>query len=314
MNEFYYICVNKFIMSRIIVIGSSNMDLVARMERMPAPGETVGGASFMQANGGKGANQAVAASRLGGDVLFVSCVGDDLFGESLRKSFSEDGLDISRVKVSGTSPTGTALIFVDSSAQNSIAVAPGSNSDLLPEDIDSLEDVIAGAQYLLVQLEIPLPTVERAVNIAYRHGVKVLLNPAPFCQLPEDLLKKLFLITPNEVEAGLLAGKTVASKDDAQVVSSFLRSKGVENVIVTLGSNGSLVSTPERSETIPACRVKAVDTTAAGDVFNGALVVALSEGRDLFEAALFATKASAISVTRAGAQPSIPFRGEVSTR
>lgn len=285
--------------------------MIARVKKMPGVGETVGGAKFMQANGGKGANQAVAAARLGGDVTFVSCLGNDLSGKSLKKFFSEDGIDVSKMKFSLENPTGTALIFVDSKGRNSIAVAPGANSDLLPEDIESIEEDIAKAEYLLVQLEIPMQTVEKAVELAYDYGVKVILNPAPMCPISDRILSKLYLITPNETEAASLTGMAVDSEESASKVAKLLMEKGVENVIITLGEKGSFVATPKESGIVPARKVVAIDTTAAGDVYNGALVTALSEGKSLSEASLFATASSSISVSRLGAQPSIPQRCEV---
>ena len=298
-------------MAKIFVIGSSNIDMVARVKDMPRVGETVGGAKFIQANGGKGANQAVAAARLGGDVTFVSCVGSDVLGKSLEKCFAEDGIDVSRLKFSAENPTGTALILVDSRGNNSIAVAPGANADLLPEDIEALKDEIAAADYLLVQLEIPMETVEKAVDIAYAHGVKVVLNPAPMCPLSDGLLKKLYLITPNETEVCSLTGVTVDSEASAAEAAALMIGKGVENVIITLGEHGSYVATSAVKKIVPARKVDAVDTTAAGDVFNGALVTALSEGKDILDASYFASVTSSISVTRLGAQPSIPQRCEV---
>lgn len=297
--------------SRIVVVGSSNVDMVARVEEMPLVGETVGGAEFMSAFGGKGANQAVAAARLGGDTVFVTCVGKDIYGDTLEKNFASDGIDISRMKFSADKPTGTALILVDSKGRNSIAVAPGANANLLPEDIEALESDIAGAEYVLVQLEIPMATVEKTVDLAFRHGVKVILNPAPMCPIPNELLSRLYLITPNETEAARLTGIEVDCEEKAAEAAALLFAKGVRNVVITLGEKGSFVASADKSGIVPAIKVNAVDTTAAGDVFNGALVTALAEGKDIFRAAEFATAASAISVSRMGAQPSIPRREEV---
>lgn len=297
-------------MDKIIVIGSSNVDLTARVRTLPRPGETIGGARLHQANGGKGANQAVAAARLGADVLFLTCLGNDANGEMLASQFASDGIDTSKIKFSAT-PTGTALIFVDDNAENCIAVAPGSNNDLLPEDVDAIKDRMADSAYLLVQLEIPMPTVEHSILLADSLGVKVIVNPAPMNALREDLFSHIWLLTPNETEAEALTGVVIGSEEDARTAAAHLMEKGVENVIITLGSKGSLVCTPEASTFVPARKVQALDTTGAGDAYNGALVAALSEGRSLVEAAKIATIASSIAVTRMGAQTSAPYRKEI---
>lgn len=297
-------------MKKIIVAGSSNVDFTARVSSLPKPGETIGGAKLMQANGGKGANQAVAAARLGADVLFVTCLGNDASGSMLASSFKADGIDTSAIKFTDT-PTGTALIFVDDNAENCIAVAPGANDDLLPADIDAVKDCMAGAEYLLLQLEVPMQTVERAAELAGSLGLKVVLNPAPMKPLSDSLLSRLFLITPNETEAERLTGIHIENEEDAARAAAVFFGKGVENVIITLGSKGSLLCAGGECKLVPARKVKAVDTTAAGDVFNGALVAALAEGRSLEDAARFATLASSIAVTRPGAQSSAPCRKEV---
>lgn len=298
-------------MNKLIVVGSSNVDLTAIVSSLPKPGETIGGATLVQANGGKGANQAVSAGRLGADVLFITCVGDDSHGHMLQKQFASDGIDTSLMKFSADKATGVALIYVDSNAENCIAVAPGANNELLPEDIEAARPYFQKADYLLIQLEIPMETVERAVKLADECGVKAVLNPAPMFPLSDELLSGLWLITPNETEAGKLTGISIENEDDAAKAASVLLSKGVKNVIVTMGSAGSLVCTPEGNVMVPARKVDAVDTTAAGDVYNGALLTALTEGKSLVEAAGFATLASSISVTRMGAQTSVPFRQEL---
>lgn len=297
-------------MQKIIIIGSSNMDITARVKSLPRPGETIGGGRLSQAGGGKGANQAIAAARLGADVTFVTCVGDDDSGKWMTRNFAADGMDVSKVKIS-SSPTGTALIFVDDNAENCIAVAPGANEDLLPEDVEEAKDCIADSSYMLLQLETPMPTVCKAIELAARSGVKVVLNPAPMTAIPEELFSKLFIISPNETEAEALTGIRIENEDDALKAAGALMAKGVANVIVTMGSAGSLVCTAEATEFVPAQKVKAVDTTAAGDVYNGALVTALAEGKTIVEAATFATKASGIAVTRMGAQTSAPYRKEI---
>ena len=299
-------------MGKIIVAGSSNIDLTAYVKTLPRPGETIGDGRFVQANGGKGANQAVAAARLGGDVTFLTCVGDDLQGRRLREVFASDGIRTECMKFSATSPTGTALIFVADDGENCIAVAPGANRELLPADIDAAESAFSDASWLLLQLEIPLETVYHAVDFAFAKGIKVILNPAPISDtIPGDVLRKLWLITPNETEAEKLTGIRISSVDDAFQAAEFLLSQGVEHVIITLGRTGSVICDASLREFVPAREVTAVDTVGAGDVYNGALVTALSEGKSLPEAARFATLASSIAVTRPGAQTGVPHRAEV---
>lgn len=298
-------------MNKILVIGSTNIDLIARVEHLPQPGETVGEAQFMQANGGKGANQAVAAARLGGDVAFVTCLGDDAAAAALRKQFKADGINTEALFTAADAPTGTALIYVSQDGENCIAVAPGANHRLTPESIDQVQNRIAAADLLLLQLEVPMETVTRAVEKAYAVGTKVVLNPAPAMQLSDDLLRKIYLITPNRTETEALTGIHVHTHEDASKAAAALQAKGVKNVIITLGSDGAFVKTLSSELLVPAQRVKAVDTTAAGDVFNGALLVGLSEGRTLEETVRFASRCSAIAVTRMGAQTSIPWRREV---
>ena len=294
---------------KILVIGSSNTDMTIKSERLPAPGETILGGKFLMGAGGKGANQAVAARRLGGDVTFVCKVGRDIFGDNAIKGYEKEGIDTSHI-LRSDAPSGVALILVDAKAENSIAVAPGANGDLTPADIRNLRDVIAEASYLILQLEVPVETVLEAARIAHEAGVYVILNPAPACPLPEELFKYLSLITPNQTETALMTGiETDEASLDKAVAA--LRAKGVKDVIITLGSRGSLVCTGGKNEFVPACKVKAVDTTAAGDTFCGALCVALSEGKSLTEAAAFATKASALAVQKMGAQDSIPYRKDI---
>ncbi|MBQ7623098.1 MAG: bifunctional hydroxymethylpyrimidine kinase/phosphomethylpyrimidine kinase, partial [Bacteroidales bacterium] len=234
----------------------------------------------------------------------------DASGSMLASRFKADGIDTSAIKFTDT-PTGTALIFVDDNAENCIAVAPGANDDLIPADIDAVKDRMAGAEYLLLQLEVPMQTVERAAELAGSLGLKVVLNPAPMKPLSDSLLSRLFLITPNETEAERLTGIHIENEEDAARAAAVFFGKGVENVIITLGSKGSLLCAGGECKLVPARKVKAVDTTAAGDVFNGALVAALAEGRSLEDAARFATLASSIAVTRPGAQSSAPCRKEV---
>ena len=293
-------------MGKIIVAGSSNIDMTAYVKTLPRPGETIGDGRFLQANGGKGANQAVSAARLGGDVVFLTCVGDDMQGRMLREVFALDGIHTEHMKFSTASPTGTALIFVADDGENCIAVAPGANGELLPEDIDAADGVLSEASWLLLQLEVPLKTVYHAVDVAFARGVRVVLNPAPISEaIPEEVLRKLWLITPNETEAEKLTGVKIGSKEDAFRAAEVLLSQGVQNVIVTLGSTGSVICNPSMREFVPA-RVLSVALCALS-----ILVTALSEGKSLPEAARFATMASSIAVTRPGAQTGVPHRPEV---
>lgn len=298
-------------MSKIVVIGSSNTDLVVNTDRAPEGGETVLGNGFVVNHGGKGANQAVAVSRIGGTVSFISKVGNDTFGSQMRRHYEDEGMDVSYVLVDALAPSGVALIIVDGKAENRIVVAPGANGNLAEEDIDKAGLAVEKSEFVLLQLEIPMTTVEYAVRMAASLGKKVIVNPAPACPLSEELLRDVYLITPNETEAGILTGITIVDNDSAIKAAEALLGLGVQNVVITLGEKGALVYNAEVSMFVPAYQVKAVDTTAAGDVFNGALAVALSEGRTLPDAARFACAASAISVTRMGAQNSVPSRDEL---
>lgn len=295
----------------ILVIGSSNTDMVIRTEHLPLPGETVIGGTFFMNPGGKGANQAVAVARLGGQVAFVCKTGSDIFGHQAQQLFSEEGIDSSYVFSDTKNPSGVALITVDTHAENCIAVAPGANAHLTVADLKHSARAVEKADIVLLQLEIPMETVEEAAVMARRLGKKVVLNPAPASKLSPRLLESLYVITPNETEAEMISGIHIVDGASAEAAARKIASMGVPNVIVTLGTRGALVFDGTDCEIVPACKVQAVDTTAAGDVFNGALVVALAEGRSLTEAARFACKASAISVTRVGAQSSVPYRTEV---
>ena len=298
-------------MGKIVVIGSSNTDLMVRTPRIPQPGETLIGSGFMVNAGGKGANQAVAAARMGGQVTFVASVGDDQFGREALEHYRAEGIDTRYIVTRADVASGVALISVDDGAENSIVVAPGANALLSPADVEAAGEQIADADYVLVQLEIPLETVARAVELASRHNVPVILNPAPAAPLADSLLARLDLITPNRSETELMTGLRVGSVNDALAAAEWFRVRGVRRVAITMGSSGALVVDERAARFVPAYTVRAVDTTAAGDVFNGALAVALSEGRPLDLAARFAAAAASISVTRAGAQRSIPQRGEV---
>lgn len=298
-------------MRKIVVIGSSNTDLVIKTDRIPSPGETVLGGTFMMTAGGKGANQAVAIARLGGDVRFVAKVGDDMFGRLSLDGYGRDNLDTSYIIKDTESASGIALITVDAAGENCIVVAPGANNRLSTADIDSVRESIRTADYLLMQLEIPMEVVEHTAEIAASAGVKVILNPAPAAPLSDSLIQKLYMITPNRSESGMLTGIAVRDWESAEQAADILMARGVENVVITLGSTGSLVKNNVVSERIPAERVEAVDSTAAGDVFNGALLVGLAEGKELMDAVVFASRVAAISVTRMGAQASIPSRAEL---
>ncbi len=295
----------------VVVVGSSNTDMILRVARVPRPGETLLGGAFSTAPGGKGANQAVAAARAGGRVAFVARLGRDALGDAALAGFRREGMALSHIVRDDAEPSGVALIFVGADGENSIGVAGGANQRLSPRDIRAARTLIEGARVLLLQLETPLETVEAAASLAHQAGVEVILNPAPARALPDSLLRKVSILTPNETEAGMLTGIRVGDVASATKAANALRRRGARRVIVTLGANGALVSAEEGIMWIHGFRVRAVDTTAAGDVFNGALAVRLAEGCPLHEAVRFAHAAAALSVTRAGAQPSIPVRREI---
>jgi ribokinase len=299
-------------MSRIIVIGSSNTDMVIKTKKLPVPGETILGGTFLMNPGGKGANQAVAAARLGGKVTFITKRGNDLFGNQAVGLLMREGIETKYVVKDTEFPSGVALITVDSSGENSIVVAPGSNANLQEEDIPPAIFSTGKFEILLLQLEIPIPTVEYSAMKASENGIKVILNPAPASALSDNLLKHTWLITPNETEAEALTGVNITNMFSAEKASLILQERGVKNVIITLGETGAYIKSGNYSELVPGIKVTPVDTTAAGDVFNGALAVAISEGSDLKNAVVFANKAASISVTRMGAQASAPYRNEVS--
>jgi ribokinase len=296
---------------KIIVVGSANTDMIVRVTRIPRPGETVLGGEFMTAAGGKGANQAVAAARLGGRVSFIGRVGCDSFGKSAIATLKRDGIDTRAVTHDAARPSGVALIFVADHGENSIAVASGANAALSARDIRTARSSFHGARVMLVQLETPLDTVRAAIDEAHRAGVRVILNPAPAQALPAAVLKKISVLTPNETEAELLTGIPVDNLRSATMAARKLRRRSVETVIITLGKRGALIATDDGEVLVKGFPVKPIDTTAAGDVFNGALAVALAEDCALLEAVRFANAAAAISVTRRGAQPSAPRRAEV---
>lgn len=298
-------------MNRILVVGSSNTDMVIKTDKLPLPGETVLGGTFFMNPGGKGANQAVAAARLGGKVSFITKIGDDLFGNQTVGVLKKEGVDTRNIVKDTALPSGIALITVNSAGENNIVVAPGSNGNLVAEDIPS--DLFSTGKYsiLLLQLEIPVMTVEYAALTAAEHGLKVILNPAPAQKLHDYLLRHLWLITPDENEAGILTGIKISNESSAEKAATELQRRGVRNVIITLGAKGAYVKADEFTGIIPGIKVEAVDSTAAGDVFNGAIAVAFAEGKGIKDAVVFANKAAAISVTRLGAQASAPYRKEV---
>ena len=296
---------------KIAVLGSSNTDMIIKTERIPKPGETVLGGTFSTAPGGKGANQAVAAARAGGDVAFIARVGTDMFGDKAVEGYKGEGIDVSHVLRDGGRPSGVALIFVDQKGENSIAVAGGANELLLPDDVRAANSDIASADILLMQLETPIETVEAAAKLASGNGVRIMLNPAPAQPLGDDLLGSVSILTPNESETELLTGKPVSSEADADAAAQILSDRGVETVLITLGSKGAYVYSPDCKRLVDGFKVEAVDTTAAGDVFSGALAVAIAEGKPMEDAVVFANAAAALSVTRLGAQPSVPTRDEI---
>jgi ribokinase len=295
----------------IVVVGSSNTDMIIRLGRIPRPGETILGGEFLTAAGGKGANQAVGAARAGGKVALVARLGKDIFGDQAIAGLRRDGIDVGCVWRDVAAPSGVALIFVGEGGENSIAVASGANAKLSGADIKKAGKTIRAADILLVQLETPLAAVQAAIKLAAKAGVRVILNPAPARALPDSLLKLVSIITPNETEAELLTGIKVRDEAAATKASRVLRERGAEAVILTLGARGAFLADDNGQQLIPGFRVKALDTTAAGDVFNGALAVAVSQGKALAAAIRFANAAAALSVTRIGAQPSAPTRSEI---
>lgn len=296
---------------KIVVIGSSNTDMVIRTPAIPRPGETVLGGEFFMAPGGKGANQAVAAARAGGDVHFIARVGDDIFGRQSLDGFIRDGIHIDRLIRDKAAPSGVALIIVGPDGENSIAVSSGANARLSVEDVSQAKPVITSADIVLMQLESPLETVREAAEIASSAGVPVVLNPAPARALGDDILRRVAYLTPNETEAEILTGITLIKKSDLAKAADVLLAKGVKAVLITLGAKGVFVATAEKKEIVAAFKVIPVDTTAAGDAFNGALAVALAEGTPLLKAARFANAAAALATTRMGAQPSLANRAEI---
>lgn len=295
----------------IVVVGSINMDLVARTKRMPLGGETLLGSDFRMVPGGKGANQAVAVARTGGNVKIVGGVGDDIFGKQLLANLRDNGIDTDFVKARSGMATGVAIILVDDQGENSIVVVPGANDCVSQQDVEAARLIIETAQVVLLQLEIPLETVELVIRVAKQAGVPVILDPGPARPLSRDLLAMVDIITPNEHEAQVLAGEELHNLDDARNIAAKLLGWGIKHVLLKLGGEGVIMANAEGFEHIPAHKVHVEDTTAAGDSFAGGLAVALAEGYTLREAVLFANAVGALAVTRLGAQSAIPTREEV---
>lgn len=296
---------------KIVVVGSTNTDMVVKTTRLPQPGETVLGGQFFMFSGGKGANQAVAAARLGGRVTLVANTGTDIFGEQSIRQFGQESIDTTYVGRDPEHPSGVALIGIDQRGENNILVAPGANAALRETDIDRAADAIRVADVVLVQLEIPLATVRHVVRRCAEWERRLIINPAPAHPLDDAFYANLFAITPNETETELLTGVRVTDEASARRAADVLLSRGVQHVVMTLGAKGALLHNRQQSVLIPATIVEAVDTTAAGDVFNGALAVGIAEGQTLEQAIATACRAAALSVTRMGAQASAPYRHEL---
>lgn len=296
---------------KILVIGSSNTDVLIKVPYMPKVGETILGGKCHIACGGKGANQAVAAKRSGADVNFIACVGDDAFGKMALDSYNKDGIQTDKIKIFAGEPTGLAQIMVDDQGNNLIAVAPEANLLLTPQIIDEIAPSISACDILLVQLEVPLESVYRAIDLAYAQQKLIILNPAPAQKVADHYLAKLDFITPNETEAEILTGISVTDEQSAEKAAQWFLARGVKNVIITLGARGVYFANHETRNMVGGYKVKAIDTTGAGDTFNGGFVSALALGEDIISAIRFGQKTAAISVTRLGTQTSMPYRDEI---
>jgi ribokinase len=296
---------------KIVVVGSCNTDMVVKSDRLPVPGETVLGGAFMMNPGGKGANQAVAIARMGGNVTFISKTGNDLFGRQSVEMYGDENIVTDYIFSDQHLPSGVALIMVDRNGENCIVVASGANGSLSPKDIEKARNVIVSADILLMQLEVPMDTVEYAARMAHEKGIKVVLNPAPAAFLSNELLKCLYAVIPNKTEAEMLSGIKVSDLETAKQAADIIAAKGVDKVVITLGSKGALIKDGQHYSFVSADLVEAVDTTAAGDTFCGAFCVGISEGLSIEDAVKMATKAAGITVTREGAQAAIPYRKEI---
>lgn len=297
-------------MSKILVIGSSNTDLIAQVNNFPKPGETIKGISYSQAMGGKGANQALAAHKLGGDVKFVTCLGQDANGKNSLEYFEKEHLDVSSSLIVDDAPSGTAVILVDSSGENCIVITPGANDRLTPEYVYKVEKEIAATDIVVLQMEIPYESVKAVCELAFKHKKKIMLNVAPACKLDSDLLGMIDILIVNETEAETISGKKIEVEGKKKVIEKLL-SMGAKTVVLTLGKNGCMLKDASTEITTEAFKVEAVDTTSAGDTFCGALAARLSKGEGWKSALKFASASSAIGVTRMGAQPSVPSENEV---
>ncbi|MDD2157229.1 ribokinase [Glaesserella parasuis] len=297
--------------NKLCVLGSINVDHVIRVPYFPKAGETLTGYGYQIAYGGKGANQAVAAARCGANVHFIGAIGDDQIGKTMKQAFEQDGINTEAISVIENQSTGLAMIQVADLGENSIVISAGANADISEALVEQHKSHIEQADILLMQLESPLQAVAKAAKIAKKAGVKVVLNPAPAQPLPDSLLSQIDIITPNETEAEILTGIKVTNEQTAAVAANYFHQLGIETVLITLGSKGVYYSEKGQGEIIPGFRVDAVDTTAAGDTFNGAFVTALLEGKSPKESIRFAHAAAAISVTRMGAQTAIPRREEI---
>jgi ribokinase len=296
---------------KIVVVGSSNMDLVVKSPRIPAKGETILGDDFIMTPGGKGANQAVAAAKLGAEVYFVAKLGDDIFGRQSLSNFQKVGIHTEYVEQTNEAPSGVALITVDDAGDNVIVVAPGANQKLSPDDVKKAQSTIASSGAVAAQLEVPLETVEFAARLANDSGVPFILDPAPAQKLSDEFLRMVDILTPNETEAGILTGVEVTDENSARIAAKELLERGVQAVILTVGAQGYLLATKDGAQFVPSVKVDAVDATAAGDAFTGSLAVGLAQGKTLADAALFANYVAALSVTKMGAQSSMPDAGQV---
>jgi len=294
---------------KIVVVGSANTDLVVQIPQFPQPGETILGHNFFQAQGGKGANQAVAAARLDAELTLAARLGRDAYGQATMGAMQAEGINVDHMVWDDEAPSGVAVIMVDASGENVIAVIPGANQNLCPDDVLAAEAAIAGADCVLMQLEIPRDTVRAAADVARRHNVPTILNPAPAKKLPYDLLRSVDILTPNETEAATLAGKY--SSRMAKRTAHMLSTEGVKTIVMTLGADGALVVEPGKSKEVAAFPTTPVDTTGAGDAFNGALAVALARGDELTAAVQYANAVGALAVSKKGAQPSLPTQQEV---